>query len=188
MTCTDDVINFLPHNRVNEYFSVTTLTGHIRKLLASKLPTSNGQKRLKGWVRVLQIIETFIHFFVVPIEWNDLDWQKKKRKLKERNHMKQVKNQVNWLCLLQGLRSNCFRPFHYLLTNQTQKFPWNIDQKIVVEKWKKANLNYSKRNVPNDTSEWEWYRNIALGTILKTNSAGRFIAVYKVEFRVEYLS
>ena len=177
MTCTDDVINFLPHNRVNEYFSVTTLTDHIRKLLASKVPTSNGQERLKGRVRVLQIIETFIHFFVVPIKWNDLDWQKKKRKLKERNHMKQVKNQVNWLCLLQGLRSNCFRPFHLLLTNQTQKFPWNIDQEIVVEKWKKANLNYSKRNVPNDTSEWEWNRNIALGTILKTNSAGRFIAV-----------
>ena len=84
MTCTDDVINFLPHNRVNEYFSVTTLTDHIRKLLASKLPTSNGQKRLKGRVRVLQIIETSIHFFVVPIKWNDLDWQKEKRKLKER--------------------------------------------------------------------------------------------------------
>ena len=81
---TDHVVSFLPHNRVNEYFSVTTLTDHIRKLLASKVPTSNGQKRLKGRVRVLQIIETSIHFFVVPIKWNDLDWQKEKRKLKER--------------------------------------------------------------------------------------------------------
>ena len=74
MTRTDDVIHFLPHNRVNEYFSVTcTLTDHIRKLKASKVPTSDGQKRVKGRVRVLQIIETFIHFFVVPIEWNNLD-------------------------------------------------------------------------------------------------------------------
>ena len=118
-------------------------------------------------------------YISLSFQSNGMIWidKKKKRKLKERNHMKQVKNQVNWLCLLQGLRSNCFRPFHHLLTNQTQKFPWNIDQEIVVEKWKKANLNYSKRNVPNDTSEWEWYRNIALGPILKTNSAGRFIAV-----------
>lgn len=177
MTCTDDVINFLPHNRVNEYFSVTTLTDHIRKLLASKVPTSNGQKRLKGRVRVLQIIETFIHFFVVPIEWNDLDWQKEKRKLKGRNQMKQVKNQVNLLCLLQGLRFNCFVPFYHLLTNQKQKFPWITDQEIVVEKRKKAKLNYSKRKVQSGCNDWEWYRNIALGTILKTNSAGRFIAV-----------
>ena len=78
------IVSFLPHNRVNEYFSVTTLTDHIRKRLASKVPTSNGQERLKGRVRVLQIIETSIHFFVVPIKWNDLDWQKEKRKLKER--------------------------------------------------------------------------------------------------------
>lgn len=92
---TDYVISFLPHNRVNEYFSVTTLTDHIRKLLASKVPTSNGQERLKCRVRVLQIIKTFIHFFVVPIKWNDLDCQKEKRKLKERNQIKLVKNQVN---------------------------------------------------------------------------------------------
>ena len=70
---TDHVVSFLPHNRVNEDFSVTTLTDHIRKLLASKVPTSNGQERLKGRVRVLQIIETSIHFFVIPIKWNDLD-------------------------------------------------------------------------------------------------------------------
>lgn len=129
-------------------------------------------------------------YISLSFQSNGMIWIDKKRRenWKKEYQIKQVKNQVNWLCLLQGLRSNCFRPFHYLLTNQTQKFPWNIDQEIVVEKWKKANLNYSKRVVPNDTSEWEWNRNIALGTILKTNSAGRFIAVYKVEFRVEYLS
>lgn len=177
MTCTDDVINFLPHNRVNEYFSVTTLTDHIRKLLASKVPTSDGQKRLKGRVRVLQIIETFIHFFVVPIEWNNLDWQKEKRKLKGRNQVKKVKNQVNLLYLLQGLRFNCFVPFYHLLTNQTQKFPWITNQEIVVEKRKKVKLNYSKRNVQWYKWMTEWYGNITLGLILKTNSAGRFIAV-----------
>ena len=186
---TDHVISFLPHNRVNEYFSVTTLTDHIRKLLASKVPTSNGQERLKGRVRVLQIIETSIHFFVVPIKWNDLDWQKEKRKLKERISDKTSKESSKLIMPVTRSSIQLFWTISFiLLTNQTQKFPWNIDQEIVVEKLKKANLNYSKRNVLNDTSEWEWNRNIALGTILKTSSAGRFIAVYKVEFRVAYLS
>lgn len=93
-------------------------------------------------------------YISLSFQSNGMIWIDKKRRenWKKEYQIKQVKNQVNWLCLLQGLRSNCFRPFHYLLTNQTQKFPWNIDQEIVVEKWKKANFELQQ------TQCAKWYK------------------------------